>query len=29
MIHGFLSFAGGITAGMELIEEISQRLANL
>lgn len=29
MIHGFLSFSGGITAGMELIEEISQRLANL
>ena len=29
MIHGFLSFSGGISAGMELIEEISQQLANL
>jgi acetyl esterase len=29
MIHGFLSFSGGISAGMELIEEIAQQLANL
>lgn len=26
MIHGFISFAGGIGAGMELIEEIASRL---
>lgn len=26
MIHGFISFAGGIPAGMELIEEIAEKL---
>ena len=29
MIHGFISFAGGIPAGMELIEEIAKRLSQL
>ena len=26
MIHGFLSFSGGISAGMDLIEEIGNEL---
>ncbi len=29
MIHGFISFAGGIPAGMELIEDISVRLKQI
>lgn len=29
MIHGFLSFAGGIPAGMELIEQIAERVKEL